>query len=701
MNLDAYTVRKIAPRLFFAVVGINISIYLCVAAVDITSVVGHGLAYLIRAPFDTSGALHSKVDEGAANAAAPLFVVGLLAAIVTLKGATGAVLSTIWFLLLPVFILILTTLITLALRQALLVLLTLVSPVAIVLAVLPGTEKYFKQWWDLFLKTLIVYPIIAALFAVSDVLTAISFNASGEGSNIAGSIDVVNGLLYAFMPLVMIPFAFRMAGGALGGFFNATQAMRSAVNRYSMGGLQKNFTEGLERTKAASLFNSKTRQAPVYARNEDGSYKRDANGNLIQEEDEHGRPVTRPEGYGLRHRLNMGAAYLSNMNEMRMNNMRGSVSDATQRAIMKRAGKALESDQGKIIAGFDDELWAAIHSDGTDAGIRSALRERAGPRFDDLADGITEAERVKRRQDLDAATSMVKEFNRVGGPVASKAAAAVGLHGVSTSYDTQYKRINPITNQVENAPWIEGKHPISQKSDQVYKSSERQMQESILVASGGMRGLGNWITAESIKGTKQAGRYDLAASASAVVMYQEAMRSGNKKAIEDIEKYYKKMMVERVTPAQMLQGHPRAAKEMAIVWKEHLENLASAMNPENLKGDSLEDMQKRQEEFLRAIGDVAGIQDVLGSSGKEAVDYFDKGLMSQKITVNLNGRPQTQTIEHILDEQRTNPIVHRRRHEYRRSAGLEGDDEEAAAHMGHLAHEASHIEPVDHLNPHL
>ncbi|HEX5456193.1 MAG TPA: hypothetical protein VFW77_02395 [Candidatus Saccharimonadales bacterium] len=669
MNLDAYTVRKIVPRLFFAVVGVNLSIYLCVAAVDITSVVGHGVTYLIRAPFDAAGTLHTSVDSGAALSTTPLFAVGIFAAIATLKGADGAILSTIWFLLLPVFILVLTTLITLAIRQALVVLLTLVSPVAIVLAVLPGTEKYFKQWWDLFLKTLIVYPIIAAIFAVSDVLSAISFKGSFDPNKITAATDVISGILYAFMPLAMIPFVFRMSGGVLGGFFNATQAMRSAVNRYSMGGLQKNFTEGLNTLQSAGWFRNPRSRGT-------GEYEKDPNAEDGFARDEDGNKIEKREYFGLRHKANLAMAGLTNVHEMSPGRPIRSLQDATQRAMAKKAQQIRESDRGKMLAGFDDELYAAIHSDGTKAGIQRALMDRAAKRFDHTAPNLTDAERTKRKKDLAAATSMIQEFNKAGGGMAGRAAAAVELHGISTSYDTQFKRKNPETGEVMNEPWIDGRHAKEDKSDQVYKRSERQMQETIFAASGGMRGLGNWITAESIKGAKQAARYDLAASASAVVMYQEAMRSGDKKAVDAMEEYYDKMMVERVTPAQMLQGHPRAAKEMSIAWSGHIDELADKLNQAAQSNDA-ESIEKAQEALMKGIGDIAGIQDVLGSAGKESVDAFDDGLMSKKLTVALphvNG--EAQTVEAILDAVRNDPIVSQRRHEYRRQAGL---DAEAAA----------------------
>lgn len=636
MNLDAYTLRKIAPRLFFAVIGVNLSIYLCIGAVDITTVVGHGLGQLIRGPFDAAGVFsHANIDAGSGNIA--FGVLAVLAILVAVPALKGGALATIFFLLLPVFVLILSILITLVLRQALIALLTLISPIAIVLSVLPGTEKYFKQWWDLFVKTLVVYPIIAALFAISDVLTAISFTNSNNGGNVTGSVDVISGVLFAFMPLVMIPFAFRFAGGALGAMSNATAGMRGMANRMATGRLQKNFQKGYEDIKAGGLFTN-------YATDEEG------------------------KGRGLRHRLNRTAQGIANLDKMRLTRPVGSMRTAMDDATIHAIDDVKQSGAFKATEGFDDEQFVAALSNGTAADIDRLFIERAAERYDYKAAGLSAAQREMRRENLVDSRNKVLDLYKVKGVRAGKAAMAATLPSISTSFNTQYALRDG------SGPWIEGVHDESMKSDQIWKTSEDQMQEMIYKATGGNVGVGNYVLGQALSGAKQAGRYDMAASASAVLLYQEAMRSGDQKAIDKAKENYEEMVLARVTPAQAAQGHPRAAKEVAAVWQKKIKRLMeegadiNMADRTDIKADNIEMMEKKtkSDELVRTLADVAGFQDVLASSGSEAVDYFDKGVLGMKAP------GQDATVGQIMEQARRTKMFSQRRREW----GVEGAEEQ-------------------------
>lgn len=639
MNLDAYTLRKIAPRLFFAVIGVNLSIYLCIGAVDITTVVGHGLGQLIRGPFDAAGVFsNANIDAGSGNIA--FGVLAVLAILVAVPALKGGALATIFFLLLPVFVLILSILITLVLRQALLALLTLISPIAIVLSVLPGTEKYFKQWWDLFVKTLVVYPIIAALFAISDVLTAISFTNSNNGGNVTGSVDVISGVLFAFMPLVMIPFAFRFAGGALGAMSNATAGMRGMANRFATNRLQKNFQKGFEDIKAGGLFTN-------YATDEEG------------------------KGRGLRHRLNRTAQGIANLDKMRLTRPVGSMRTAMDDATIHAIDDVKQSGAYKAVEGFDDEQFVAALSDGTTADIDRLFIERAAERYDYKAAGLSAAEREMRRENLVDSRNKVLDLYKVKGVRAGKAAMAATLPSISTSFNTQYA----LTDG--SGPWIEGVHDISQKSDKVWKTSEDQMQEMIYKATGGNVGVGNYVLGQALSGAKQAGRYDMAASASAVLLYQEAMRSGDQAAIQKAKENYEDMMLARITPAQAMQGHPRAAKEVSRVWKEKIEDLvANGATADKSQWDPKKDSPEQMEnnkKLVSMLADMAGFQEVLGSAGSEAVDYIDQEVLGY----SPQGAGQKTIGRMMEDARRTSEFAQRRREWNTEAEGHEAMDRQA------------------------
>lgn len=222
--LDAYAVRKAVPRVVLAVIGINISIYVCLAVVDIVNVIAGGIARLLVTPFATAGMtvfdqptdMANSIAGGAgvAVAAGPMTaaVTGLAGAIAA--GEAMTVLGSLLFLLIPIAFLALAIVITVVIRQALLLFLIIISPVAIACYVLPGTEKYFQQWWDLFLKTLMVYPIIAVIFALSDVFASVIMSTNAGG--VTGLAKTVTTIVVIYAPLFLIPFAFKFAGGALG-----------------------------------------------------------------------------------------------------------------------------------------------------------------------------------------------------------------------------------------------------------------------------------------------------------------------------------------------------------------------------------------------------------------------------------------------------------------------------------------------------
>ena len=162
MQLDAYTLRKMAPRLLIAVVAVNLSIYLCLAAVDLTNIVGKGLGELFITPFNDAQVFDidfkNNTENGLVGGAGLLAGAGVLGTVLAaifaggaVAAAAGAAVATASAALIPFLFLsvvsigfvALAVLLTVILRQGILVFLIIVSPIAIALFVLPGTEKFF------------------------------------------------------------------------------------------------------------------------------------------------------------------------------------------------------------------------------------------------------------------------------------------------------------------------------------------------------------------------------------------------------------------------------------------------------------------------------------------------------------------------------------------------------------------------------
>jgi hypothetical protein len=217
--LDAYTVKKAMPRILIAAILINLSIYIVAGLVDITNVLGGTLGNVMTAPLKNAGAFQftpSGVQAGAilgglggtTIAGIALYGVGTL-----VEGSIGS--AILLFIVMPVVLGLLAAFITLILRKAIILALVLVSPVAFALYCLPNTEKYFRKWWDFLVQTLMVYPIVIVIFAVADILSVTVYDASNPDPG-ARTTALIIAFVLQFLPLLMIPYAFKLAGGAVG-----------------------------------------------------------------------------------------------------------------------------------------------------------------------------------------------------------------------------------------------------------------------------------------------------------------------------------------------------------------------------------------------------------------------------------------------------------------------------------------------------
>ncbi len=229
--VDAYTAKKALPRVLAAAILVNLSVYIVAFLVDITNVLGATIGNIITAPIDLS----FKPDPSIGNTAFFGGIIGLifsvggiatvLTGIFTLKFAfIKAALWVAFFALLPIFFAILTLFLILIIRKGIILALILISPVAFALYCLPATEKYFRKWWDLLFKTLLIYPAIVVVYAVADVLSVTIMRANGATAD-----SVKNGSVFTsgLDPLVA-PFA-NMFGVHLSGFADTPGASTGQI----------------------------------------------------------------------------------------------------------------------------------------------------------------------------------------------------------------------------------------------------------------------------------------------------------------------------------------------------------------------------------------------------------------------------------------------------------------------------------------
>ncbi|MEI9913497.1 MAG: hypothetical protein WDN66_00560 [Candidatus Saccharibacteria bacterium] len=260
---EAYTVKRMLPRILVAAILINLSIYIIAGAEDIINVLGGGIQNLMLAPFNgisgapsgappVNGVASTIHVSGSAGVLATLGLGG----IAVVAGFTEGIAGIALFVLGSFVLAALGVLITIMIRQGLLVILLLTSPIAFALYCLPNTEQYFRKWWDLFIKTLVVYPIVMIVIAASSIAALIFSN-----FGLASPLNTLIAIFAAGAPLFLIPFAFKLSGGAIGQVHGAISGITDRGKQATNNMRQNNRKDRGERARNGQLFRGNSRLA--------------------------------------------------------------------------------------------------------------------------------------------------------------------------------------------------------------------------------------------------------------------------------------------------------------------------------------------------------------------------------------------------------------------------------------------------------
>ncbi len=170
-GISNYGIKKVLPKLIVTAILINLSFVICSLAVDVSNIVGNSLRGLFTSiEQSTAGTITAGTFSGTSmaqlyGALAGGSVIAVGAAVIAFE--TG----TIWMLI-PVvlggIVAVVAGLITISMRQAVVALLIMISPMAFVANMLPNTEQYFAKWKNLFIKMLVFYPMFSLLFGASN-----------------------------------------------------------------------------------------------------------------------------------------------------------------------------------------------------------------------------------------------------------------------------------------------------------------------------------------------------------------------------------------------------------------------------------------------------------------------------------------------------------------------------------------------------
>lgn len=213
LGISNYGIKKVLPKLIVTAVLVNLSFLICSLAVDVSNIVGGSLR----------GVFTSVEEATLATSTAEVGPVGLSSVFTALANGTvltlgaGAIafeFGMIWMLIpvaLGAIVAVVTGLITIALRQAVVALLIMISPLAMVAYMLPNTEQWFKKWKDLLTRMLVFYPMFSLLFGASSLAGFAIIMSAKDG------FGLLLGIAVQIFPLFFAWKLMQMSGTFLSG----------------------------------------------------------------------------------------------------------------------------------------------------------------------------------------------------------------------------------------------------------------------------------------------------------------------------------------------------------------------------------------------------------------------------------------------------------------------------------------------------
>ncbi len=170
LGITNYGLKKTLPKLIVGAIVVNLSFVICSLAVDVSNIIGGSLRGVFTAieestmqTMATSESLHLSMSDMYASLAAGTGFAGVAGVILFETGAIWMMIPTALGALVAVVV----GLITIALRQAVVAVLIMIAPMAIVAYILPNTDKWFQQWKQLLIRMLVFYPMFSLLFGAS------------------------------------------------------------------------------------------------------------------------------------------------------------------------------------------------------------------------------------------------------------------------------------------------------------------------------------------------------------------------------------------------------------------------------------------------------------------------------------------------------------------------------------------------------
>ncbi len=215
-----YNIKDMVPRLIIGAILVNVSFWICALAVDASNLLGYSIQAIlvnIRENYTVATDIDWASMTAVILGGGTIGIAGFAAA----AGGSAASMGFIIFAaLISAALSVLAAFVVLAARQALIVVLTAVAPLAFIAFILPSTRGIFDKWRKLFTNLLIIFPAFALLFGASQLAGAAIIGTAKDATEAMQIPLLLIGLTVQVIPLALTPFLTRLSTGVLGQIAN-------------------------------------------------------------------------------------------------------------------------------------------------------------------------------------------------------------------------------------------------------------------------------------------------------------------------------------------------------------------------------------------------------------------------------------------------------------------------------------------------
>ena len=225
LGISNYNIKKILPKLIITAVLVNFSYLILGVAIDLSHIIGNGIGSAIR-----TIAGESMSAEASAQASS---IVSKIAGMVTGAGLIGggvAIATTGPALILPVVLFVITTVISvffgfvmLTIRQAAIIMVIVLAPLAMVLYALPNTAAVTKKYVSTLKALLMLYPMFVLATSAGALASTIIVGTSTDMLML-----IVGGLLNV-LPYFAIPSMTSKSLAGLGAITSGFDKIRGGA----------------------------------------------------------------------------------------------------------------------------------------------------------------------------------------------------------------------------------------------------------------------------------------------------------------------------------------------------------------------------------------------------------------------------------------------------------------------------------------